>query len=262
MYGMFYTNMSAMNAQQNKLDIISNNLVNVQTNGYKKLSSGFQDLYESSLDRLGIPISDDAKNKLYVGTGVKSTESVRIQTQGSLKNTKIKTDLAIDGEGLFKVYTEDGTVAYTRDGSFKVDALGTLVNGNGHRLSITDANGNEINVPGGPINFGKDGFSVDGNGAVSIENNGTTLKVGDIKTYKPVGDGDFISVGKSLFIPKEGTTVIETKNRDIYQGYIENSNVDISTEMTDMIVTQRAFQLSSSALKTADDMWQMINNLR
>ncbi|MEG1256038.1 flagellar hook-basal body complex protein [Clostridium sp.] len=262
MYGMFYTNSSAMQAQQNKLDIISNNITNSQTTGYKKLSSSFQDLYVSSLDKLGIPISKDADSNLYIGTGVKSTEAVRIRTQGSLTNTKLTTDLAIDGQGLFKVYKADGSVGYTRNGNFKVDALGTLVDGNGYRLSILDANGRELNTPEGPINFGKDSFSVDAGGAVSLENNGSTIKIGEIKTYKTVGDEDFISVGENLFAPKDGATVIETMDRDIYQGYLENSNVDISTEMTDMIVTQRAFQLSSSALKTADDMWQMINNLR
>ncbi|MFR1708073.1 MAG: flagellar hook-basal body complex protein [Clostridium sp.] len=262
MYGMFYTNRSAMEAQQNKLDLISNNIANVGTIGYKKLSSTFQDLYTSSLERLGVPTSEDADTKLYIGTGVKSTNEVRVKTQGSLVDTKLSTDLAIDGEGLFKVCKQDGSVAYTRNGNFKVDAAGTLVDNNGYRLSITDANGNEINVPGGPINFSKDKFSIDANGALSLENNGNVIKVGDIKTYETVGDKGFISAGQSLFVPVEGTTVMETTKRNIYQGFTENSNVDISTEMTDMIVAQRAFQLSSSALRTADDMWQMINNLR
>ncbi len=262
MYGMFYTNRSAMEAQQNKLDLISNNIANSGTIGYKKVTSTFQDLYTSSLERLGVPWSKNANTELYVGTGVKSTNEVRIKTQGSLTNTKISTDLAIDGEGFFKVYKQDGSAAYTRNGNFKVDASGILVDNNGYRLSITDANGNEINVPGGPINFAKDKFSIDANGALSLDNDGNSIKVGDIKTYKTIGDTDFISAGQSLFVPIEGATVLETTDRDIYQGFTERSNVDMSTEMTDMIVAQRAFQLSSSALKTADDMWGMINNLR
>jgi flagellar basal-body rod protein FlgG len=262
MYSMFYTNRSAMEAQQNKLDLISNNIANTGTIGYKRISSTFQDLYTSSLKKLGIPSSKDTNTELYIGTGVKSSNEARIKTQGSLKDTKLSTDLAIDGEGLFKVYRQDGSVAYTRNGNFKVDAAGTLVDNNGYRLSITNANGNEVNVPGGPINFAKDKFSIDSNGALSLDNDGNPIKIGDIKTYKTIGDTDFISVGQSLFVPIEGATVMETKNRDIYQGFTENSNVDVSTEMTDMIVSQRAFQLSSSALKTADDMWQMINNLR
>lgn len=262
MYGMFYTSRSAMQAQQNKLDLISSNLANSGTTGYKKLSSSFQDLYTSSLDKLGVPASEEIKRTLYIGTGVKSTDAVRVNTQGSLTNTNLTTDLAIDGEGLFKVYKQGGSVAYTRNGDFKVDASGTLVDGNGYRLSITDDKGTELNVPGGPINFGKDEFSIDGTGSVSLVNGADKIKIGNLKTYVTVGDTDFISVGESLFVPIQGATVVETLDRDIYQGYTEKSNVDISTEMTDMIVTQRAFQLSLSSLKTADDMWGMVNDLR
>ncbi|WP_346890206.1 flagellar hook-basal body complex protein [Clostridium sp. UBA1056] len=262
MYGMFYTNRSAMQAQQNKLDLVSNNIANVGTVGYKRLSSTFQDLYTSSLERLGVPTSKNADTKLYIGTGVKSTNESRVKIQGSLTETKLSTDLAIDGKGLFKVYKQDGSVAYTRNGNFKVDAIGTLVDNNGYRLSITDGDGKEVNVPEGPINFSKDKFSIDPNGALSLDNDGYPIKIGDIKTYETIGDRDFISVGQSLFVPIKGATVLETTDRNIYQGFTEKSNVDVSTEMTDMIVAQRAFQLNSSALKTADDMWHMINNLR
>lgn len=262
MYTMFCTSKSAMESQQSKLDLISNNIANAGTTGYKKLSSSFQDLYTHSLNKLGVPASDDIKETLYVGSGVKSTDAVRIRTQGSLTNTGLKTDLAIDGEGLFKVYKLDGTVAYTRNGNFKVDASGNLVDNNGNRLSITDDKGNELNVLGGPINFGSDEFTIDKDGSVSLMKDGDKVKFGNVKTYKTVGDVDFISIGENLFTKVPGSTVVETLDRDIYQGFTEKSNVNITTEMTDMIVTQRAFQLSTSALQTADEMWKLINNIR
>ncbi len=260
MYTLLYTNRSAMVAQQDKLDVISNNLANITTVGYKKMDTSFTDLYSRSLDRLGYPVSDGAKN-LFTGTGVKSTEDKRQFTQGSLSNTEVTTDLAIDGEGLFKVYRADNTAAYTRNGSFKVDGSGMLVDNNGHKVSVVDNNGNEVDYSRGEFNL-RDGFTMDKDGGIYVEADGKDQKIGSIKTYTAVGDASFISVGESLFIPKDGVNVFETTGRNILQGHLENSNVDSGVEMTNMIITQRAFQLNSSALKTADDMWGMINNLR
>lgn len=255
----FYTNKTAMVAQQSKLDLISNNISNAGTNGYKRLSTSFQDLYKNSLDRLGIPAED--KTDLAVGSGVKATNAVRIQLQGSLRNTGLATDLAIDGEGMFRVIKSDGSYAYTRNGNFIIDSIGNIVDKNGNRLSIVDGNGREINLPGVTSFKGGD-FSVDKNGVVSTEVNGKLTEVGKINLYTSIGDEDFISVGENLFVPIDGVTPILTTRNNIWQNHIENSNVDMATEMSDMIVAQRAFQLSSTALKTADEMWKMVNNLR
>lgn len=256
----FYTSRSAMMAQQSKLDLISNNIANSSTTGYKKLTTSFQDLYKNSLDRLGIPAGEN-KEDLYVGSGVKSTTAVRNQKQGSIRNTGVNTDFAIEGEGMFKVYKSDGTEAYTRNGSFVIDSVGNLVDGNGYRLSIVDDNGNEINVPGG-VSFKGGNITVDSTGTVYTDVNGTTTKVGQMRTYRAVGDNDFISVGESLFAVPDGVEVFETQGDNIIQGYLENSNVDMATEMSEMIVAQRAFQFSSTALRTADEMWSMVNSLR
>lgn len=255
----FYTSKSAMVAQQDKLDLVSNNIANSGTYGYKRLTTSFQDLYKNSLNKLGIPAGEN-KEDLYVGSGVKSTAAVRIQKQGSLKQTGLATDLAIEGDGMFKVYKSDGTACYTRSGNFTIDAVGNIVDKNGYRLSIVDGNGNEVNVPGN--SFAGGNFTVDKDGTVSKEVNGRLVEVGSIKTYTSIGDNDFLSVGENLFVLPEGTQAVETTSRTIYQSYLENSNVDMATEMSDMIVAQRAFQLSSTALKTSDEMWQMVNNLR
>jgi flagellar basal-body rod protein FlgG len=261
MYTLLYTNRSAMTAQQNKIDAISNNIANVNTVGYKKVNIQFQDLYNNSLERLGYPTSEGAEN-LYAGSGIKSTTALRQFSQGSIHETGLSTDLAIDGRGLFKVYKHDGTPAYTRNGNFNVDAAGVLVDNNGYRLSIVDNGGNELNYNGGTLNLTGDNFNVDKEGNFYVKNNGEFEIRGQVKTFDSVGGNGLLSSGENLFIPMEGVTMEEVTDRSIYEGSLENSNVDIGQEMTDMILTQRAFQLNSTGLKTVDEMWQMINNLR
>ncbi|MGL4730169.1 MAG: flagellar hook-basal body complex protein [Clostridium sp.] len=261
MYTLLSTSKSSMMAQQNKLDILSNNINNVNTTGYKRLDVQFEDLYQESLNRNGMPITE-GKNNLTYGTGVRSGKVVRQFFQGSLQETGSASHLAIDGKGLFKVYTADGNAAYTRAGSFSVDAAGNLADGNGNRISIVDGNGNEVNYPGGPINLQGGEFNIDKNGKVLKRVNGDFVELGQIKTYDVVGDTSLMSIGENLYVPLEGSEMYETTDRNILQGYLENSNVDIGQEMSDMILTQRAFSLGSSALKTADEMWGMINSVR
>lgn len=261
MYTALYTNRSTMAAQQKKLDIISNNIGNVNTTGYKRLNVQFEDLYQDSLNRKGYPITEGGNNLTY-GTGVKAGKVIRQVNQGSLRETGKSSNLAIDGEGFFKVYMADGKEAYTRAGSFNVDASGNLVDANGNRISIVNATGQEINKPGGPINLKNGEFTINKDGSITQKINGDIVELGSIKTYKAVGDSSFMSVGESLFVPLEGTTIYETTDRNILQGYLENSNVDMAEEMSEMILTQRAFQLGSTGMKTADEMWGMINNIR
>lgn len=260
MYTLLYTNRSSMSAQQNKLDAISNNIANVNTIGYKKINVQFQDLYNNSLQRLGYPTSDGAKN-LYAGSGVKSTVALRQFSQGSFKETGVSTDLAIDGRGFFKVYKQDGTEAYTRNGNFKVDAEGNLVDNNGYRLSIVNDLGEELNQNGN-LKLSAGNYSFDKDGSLLVKNGEKLQKIGEVRTYDSVGGDGLLSSGESLFTPREGVAMAEVQDRNILQGYLENSNVDVGQEMTDMILTQRAFQLSSTGLKTVDEMWHMINSLR
>lgn len=261
MFTLLSTNKSAMMAQQNKLDILSNNINNVNTSGYKRLDVQFEDLYQDSLNRNGYPITD-GKNNLTYGTGVKSGKVVRQFQQGALQNTGTASHLAIDGNGLFKIYTADGKEAYTRAGSFAVDANGNLADGNGNRVSIVDERGNEVNYPGGPIKLNRSDFTIDKDGGVLKNINGNFVKLGQIKTYGVVGDTSLMSIGENLYVPLEGSNMYETTDKNILQGYLENSNVNIGEEMSDMILTQRAFSLGSTALKTADEMWGMINSVR
>ena len=250
-----WTSKSGLNANQEKLDVISNNIANVNTTGYKKVNAGFKDLISSSLDEWGNPLNDKTAT---VGSGVKAGNFIKDNSQGGLQTTNQKTDLALDGEGYFKVISSNGTEYYTRDGSFKLDSSGRLVTANGNILEVQYANGYSQNNTG----LTADNFTINKKGEIFAENNGNFEKVGEIAVYTAVGNDAFTSVGDNLFKELNGVQVYRTLDADMYQGYLEASNVDLSQEMTDMIVTQRAFQLSSKGITAADEMWEMINNLR
>lgn len=250
-----WTSKSGLNANQEKLDVISNNIANVNTTGYKKVNAGFKDLISSSLDEWGNPLNDKTAT---VGSGVKAGNFTKDNSQGGLQKTNQKTDLALDGEGYFKVISSNGTEYYTRDGSFKLDSYGRLVTANGNILEVQYANGYSQNNTG----LTADNFTINKKGEIFAENNGNFEKVGEIAVYTAVGNDAFTSVGDNLFKELNGVQVYRTLDADMYQGYLEASNVDLSQEMTDMIVTQRAFQLSSKGITAADEMWEMINNLR
>lgn len=255
---------SSMMAQQEKLDSISNNIANVNTNGYKKTNANFKDLVYESLDRAGYPVSADKDGKtiLQNGTGVRVGEWTRDTSQGNIISTDVPTDLSIDGVGYFEVVQADNSKAYTRAGDFTTDANGSIVDPKGNRLSIVNDAGNNINIANGPYKFERNNFNVDSKGVVSIKGATGDLKVGKIKISNVIGDNSMVSIGDGLFIERPGSEAIDSTDYSIMQGFLELSNVDITTEMTQMLITQRAFQLSSTTLKTADEMWQMANNLR
>lgn len=251
----FWSSKTAMIANQEKLDIISNNISNIGTTGYKKAEVGFKDLLSESLDKLGYPIID---NTSVIGTGSKTTNIYRNDRQGNLIDTGIATDLAIDGEGYFKVVANDGTTYFTRSGKFNIDLNGNLVTDNGLYLDIKYENGFSINN----IDLDSKNMLINKSGEILQKKNDSYVKVGSIPVYTAIGTEAFIPVGESLYVQNPNIAVEESNDFSIYQGYLENSNVDISEEFTDMIITQRAFQLASKGMQTADDMWGMINNLR
>lgn len=257
---------SGMSAQMEKLNAVSNNIANVNTTGYKRIDVNFSNLMQETLNRRGYPVSgNEGNNPSITGTGVKASELQMDNSQGSLIQTGSNTDLAIDGKGMFMVIDSNGNKAYTRGGSFGVDRDGTIVDSNGNRLVILNQNGENINVEG--AGFTKESFTFDERGNLQGDN-----YVGlRIPIYKTIGDNSMKSIGKNLYSPEvtidenglmQEAEVTESQDGDILQGFIENSNVDLGKEMSDMIITQRAFQLNSTALKTADEMWQMANNLK
>lgn len=264
MLRILWNGKSGMAAQQEKLDAISNNIANTNTNGYKKIDVSFKDLVSESLDRKGYPVSEGKEP--FTGTGVRAGNWSRNDLQGNMQATGVKSDLCIDGQGFFGLVKNDGSLAYTRDGNFGIDSNGSIVDNEGNRLVITDIDGNNnINDPTSSLNikFTKGNYDIMADGTVSVKKGDNTIyNVGKINIYNAVGQDSLITSGNSMFVPSEGTTMFKVSNASIHEGYIEASNVDIAKEMTDMILAQRAFEFSSKSIKTADDMWGMVNNLK
>lgn len=256
---------SAMSAQQEKLDSISNNLANVNTVGYKREDVSFQDLVYETLNRKGYPNNGNNPNEPLNGSGVRATEWIRDNSQGVLRETGVKTDLAIDGEGLFRVTLPNGNKAYERSGSFNVDSNGDIVDKNGNKLDIDfTEEGAELFNSG--ATFSENNLIVEKNGDVfvNIQNNTEERSVlyGKINIYSPIGQNSLSSIGENLYVPNAGTQMNGALDSDIRQGFLEESNVDVAKELTDMIVAQRSFELGSRGLKTADEMWGLINSMK
>lgn len=251
MYNIMNNSITGMSANQGKIDIISNNIANSQTTGYKKLEAGFLDLYTDTLSRQSYPHNGD---NLITGTGVRISNATRNLTQGALKETGISTDIAIDGDGYFRVISSDGTYKYTRSGEFNFDLNGKLVDSYGNFLDINYNNG----VNGQDLNLSNGDLTINNKGEVFLNKQ----NIGSITLYMPQGNHDFTSVGDSLFALNEGAEVYVVDNPKVYQGYVEMSNVSMQVEMTDLIMAQRAFQINSRGVQAIDEMWGMINNLK
>ena len=251
MYNIMNNSITGMSANQGKIDIISNNIANSQTTGYKKLEAGFLDLYTDTLSRQSYPHNGD---NLITGTGVRISNATRNLTQGALKETGISTDIAIDGDGYFRVISSDGSYKYTRSGEFNFDLNGKLVDSYGNFLDISYDNG----VNGQDLNLSNGDLTINNKGEVFLNKQ----NIGSITLYMPQGNHDFTSVGDSLFALNEGAEVYVVDNPKVYQGYVEMSNVSMQVEMTDLIMAQRAFQINSRGVQAIDEMWGMINNLK
>lgn len=255
MFNIFATGKSGMTSHQEKIDYLSNDLVNSTTTGYKSSDVGFKDLLSESLDRKGNPLVN--KNTVN-GTGVRLGLNYANNKQGNLQNTGLSTDLAIDGKGYFALQQPDGSIAYTRDGNFKVDSNGTLVNSTGVKVYIEYAPGFAEGSPA----LSSSNMSIDSKGGISMEIDGNSVLIGNIPVFTATGDKAFIAKGNNTFVPSDDSQIVLSNDYDVRQGFLESSNVDISEVFSDLIINQRAFQMSSKAITTADDIWSMINNMR
>ncbi|SFC61802.1 flagellar hook-basal body complex protein [Clostridium uliginosum] len=254
MFNIFNTAKSGMSAYQEKLDYLSNDLVNTSTTGYKATDVQFNNLLSESLDRKGTPIV----NKSAVnGTGVRLGMDYRKDTQGNLLSTGSKTDIAIEGKGYFASVQGDGSIAYTRDGNLKIDSNGALVDTKGNRVYIQY----EAGMAEGTPRLSSEDVSIDENGGISTKVDGNYVKVGQIPVFTAIGDKAFLALGNNYFTPTADAQITQSTGYSIHQGFLEGSNVDTSEVFTDIISTQRAFQLSSKGITTADDIWGMINNM-
>jgi flagellar basal-body rod protein FlgG len=248
---------SGMIGQQANIDTISNNLANVNTHGYKKQRADFEDLIYQTIKVAGTPATEDTVVPvgIQMGHGVKLADTQRVFSQGSLQATDVSTDMAITGEGFFRIQMYDGSWAYSRNGNFKVDETGRMVTSNGYWLLP------DIIMPEGflpeKINISKDGrVSV----MVPILDENNPIDVGQIELYRfpnPVG---LTAVGENLFKitqasgdPIAGRPGYEGMGQ-IQHKFLEMSNVSVVQEMVNLIVAQRAYEFNSRAIQTSDNM--------
>ena len=259
MNGILWNGQSAMNANQIRLDAISNNIANMATVGYKRVDVSFKDSFKESLERAGTPVTE---NGGYTGTGVIAGGLSKEFYQGVLMETGLSTDIGLEGRGMFKVISTGGQVAYTKAGSFMVDVNGEIVNSEGDFLEV-DYNQEFLNMKeNGEISLRGGSFTVAKDGIITVKNGEEFMEVGKIPLYAAEGSDPYISIGANKFLPREGSVMDVVDDTVMHQGLLEASNVDIGTEFSEMIVTQRAFQLGSKSIQTADEMWGMVNNLR
>ena len=251
-----WTGASGMIGQQSNIDTISNNLANVNTAGFKRMRADFEDLLYQTVRTAGTPATEDTVVPvgIQMGHGVKLAATQRMFGQGSLQNTENVYDMAIQGEGFFRIRMYDGSLAYTRDGSFKVDSDGRLVTGNGYWVQP------DILFPEG---FLPEKISVSKDGRVSVitpEDLSNPIEVGQIELYRfpnPVG---LTAVGENLF-KVTGASGDPIPGRPGYEGmgqiahkFLEMSNVSVVREMVDLIVAQRAYEFNSKTIQTTDNM--------
>jgi flagellar basal-body rod protein FlgG len=256
-----YTSATGMKANQLYIDNISNNLANVNTTGFKKSKLEFQELLYQTIVDPGSGAADGAKSPagLQLGLGVRSVANQKIFGQGNLQETKNAFDMAITGTGFLQVQMPSGEIAYTRDGSFKISNDGTLVTSQGFALEP------QITVPDGAQNI-----QIDATGKVSVQMNdtGTNEEIGQIELVKFLNEGGLKSMGNNLYqvSPASGDPETGTPGTNglgtLAQGFLEASNVELVEEMVNMIVAQRAYEISAKAIQTSDSMLQLANQLK
>ncbi|MCB9496106.1 MAG: flagellar basal-body rod protein FlgG [Fibrobacteria bacterium] len=256
-----YTSASGMLANQLYVDSISNNLANVNTTGYKKSKIEFQDLLYQTMVEPGSSTSDGVRlpGSLQVGLGVKTAGNVRSFEQGSLLQTGNPLDIAIQGDGFFLVKMPDQTNAFTRDGSFKVNADGLLVNADGHYLDP------QIQIPENSSNLV---IGPDGRISVTLQGDDRPTEVGQIELATFVNPAGLRSIGQNLYQSTEASgppaTGVPGENGSgaLASQYLEGSNVQLVDEMVALIVAQRAYEISSKSITVSDEMLQNANNLK
>jgi len=252
-----WTGASGMMGQQSNIDVVSNNLANVNTHGYKRQRADFEDLIYQTIRTAGTPATEDSVTPvgIQMGHGVKLADTQRVFAQGSLQETSVETDLAIAGEGFFKIQMYDGSMAYTRNGNFKVDSDGRMVTSQGYWL-IPDIIMPENFLPSS-INISKDGrVSVQ----VPREDEMVEVDVGRIELYRfpnPVG---LSTIGENLFKTTQasGDAIAGIPGYEgmgqLHHKFLEMSNVAIVTEMVNLIIAQRAYEFNSRTIQTSDNM--------
>jgi flagellar basal-body rod protein FlgG len=248
---------TGLDAQQMRMSVISNNLANVNTTGFKRDRASFEDMLYQNLRQPGSQVNatSQAPSGLMMGTGVRIVATEKNHSQGSLVTTKNALDLAIQGDGFFQITQPDGTLAYTRDGSFQLSATGQVVTNNGAPLQPA------LTIPQNIASL-----SIGQDGTVSVQNiTGGSQVIGQIQLARFLNPTGLQSMGQNLMkeTPASGPPVVSQAGINgagqIQQGALETSNVNVVEEMVNMIETQRAYEINSKAISAVDGMLKFLN---
>jgi flagellar basal-body rod protein FlgG len=253
---------TGMQAQQTSVEVISNNIANQTTTGFKRRRAEFQDLIYQNLRRVGSNSSDNGTivpSGAQVGLGVKTAAIYRITEQGNLQQTSNTLDTAIQGNGYYQITLPSGETAYTRDGTFSLAPDGTIVTADGYPV-----------VPGIVVPTNAITVTINQSGQVQVTTSGqtTSTTLGQIQLASFPNEGGLDAVGDNLFLQTaaSGNAVTGTPASpgfgNIMQGFVETSNVNIVTEITNLITAQRAYEMNSKVITATDDMLQTLTNLR
>jgi flagellar basal-body rod protein FlgG len=252
---------TGLEGQQTSLDVISNNLANVNTNGFKRGRAVFQDLMYQTLRQPGAQVGDanQLPSGLQLGTGTRVAATERLHTEGNLTNTSDPMSIAIQGQGFLQIQLPDGTDAYTRDGALALDQNGQLTTAGGYVVQPP------INVPNNALSLtiGKDG-------TVSVTQPaapGTSVQIGQLQLANFINPNGLQAVGDNLYLetdasgaPNIGQPTVDGLG-SILQQYVETSNVNVAEELVNMITTQRAYEMNSKAVETSDQMLARLTQL-
>src|SRR5512147_904187 len=251
---------TGLEAQQTQMDVISNNLANVSTNGFKRSRAVFEDLLYQNLRQPGAQSSQQTQipSGLQIGTGVRPVATERIHTQGNLQQTSNQLDVAIQGAGFFQVLMPDGTTAYTRDGSFQTDNQGQVVTSSGFVVQPP------ITIPANAttVSIGQDGV-------VTVTQPGATapVQVGSIQLATFINPAGLQSMGQNLYLEtaSSGTPSTNVPGTNgagtVSQNFVETSNVNVVEELVNMIQSQRAYEINSKAITVSDQMLQKLSQM-
>lgn len=256
-----WTAASGMQAQQLNIDVLSNNLANVNTAGFKRSRADFQDLLYETLRLAGASSSSttEVPTGIQLGHGTRPAAVQKIFMQGEYKQTKNELDIAIEGDGFFQVTMPDGEIAYTRAGAFKLDSEGRIVTSDGYSIEP------EITIPTDSMQIS---IGTDGTVSVSQAGESEATEVGTIQLARFVNPAGLNSIGRNLYLPSSasGDVITGTAGEEgfgtLAQGFLEMSNVSVVEEMVNLITAQRAYEINSKAIQAADEMLQISNNLK
>ena len=252
---------TGMMAQELNVEVIANNIANMRTTGYKRQRAEFQDMLYEHIRRIGTQTADQGNILpvgVDIGSGVKTVGTPRIMTQGTLTQTGGDLDVAIRGEGFFKIQLPDGTFAYTRDGSFQMDAQGRIVTAQGNLVQ-----------PGITIPNNSTSLTINPQGQVSVILSGNTnpTVLGQLTLTRFINKAGLLPIGDNLFTetPASGPPQDGTPNTngmgDVQQGNLEQANVEAVTEISDLIAAQRAYEMNSKVISATDQMLQSVIGL-